>query len=78
MNFPFYFQRNMFWLLPFVVLDLLLKGYALWKAGKNNQVYWFVALFVVNSLGILPGIYLLFFQSKSTLASSAVKGRKKK
>jgi len=60
-----FFQDNMVWVLPFIVLDLLLKGYALWRAGRNKQLYWFVALFVVNSLGILPGIYLLWFQSKS-------------
>jgi len=51
-------------LLVFVILDLILKGFALWKSGRNNQPYWFVALFLINSLGILPAIYLIFFQPK--------------
>jgi Family of unknown function (DUF5652) len=38
------------------------KGIALWKSGKNKQFAWFVCIFVINTLGILPIIYLLFFQ----------------
>jgi hypothetical protein len=47
------------WLLPFVILDAVLRGFALWKSARKGQNWWFVALLVVNSLGILPGIYLL-------------------
>ena len=47
------------WLGPLVILDLVLKGIALWRAGRNGQKWWFVALLLVNSVGILPGIYLL-------------------
>lgn len=52
------------WLTPFIIIDLVLKGIALWKAGRNNQLYWFIALLLVNSMGILPLIYLGFFQKK--------------
>jgi hypothetical protein len=54
-------------LMVFVILDLVLKGVALWKAGRNNQIYWFIALFLINSLGILPAIYLIFFQPKKAV-----------
>ncbi|OGG12670.1 hypothetical protein A3D77_04095 [Candidatus Gottesmanbacteria bacterium RIFCSPHIGHO2_02_FULL_39_11] len=64
MNF-FFIRQNLFWLLPFVLLDIILKLYALWRAGRNNQPYWFVALSLINSLGILPLIYLIFFQKKA-------------
>jgi len=47
------------WLGPLVILDLVLRGIALWRAGRNGQKWWFVALLLVNSVGILPGIYLL-------------------
>ncbi len=47
------------WALPFVILDLVLKGFALWRSARKSQNWWFVALLVVNSLGILPAIYLL-------------------
>lgn len=49
------------WLMPFILLDLILKGIALWRAGRNNQPYWFIAILLINSLGILPAVYLLFF-----------------
>ncbi|OGM32319.1 hypothetical protein A2803_04050 [Candidatus Woesebacteria bacterium RIFCSPHIGHO2_01_FULL_44_21] len=44
---------------PLALLDLVLKGFALWRAAKRGQQVWFIALLVVNSLGILPAIYLL-------------------
>jgi len=52
------------WLSPFIFIDLALKAVALWKAGRNNQLYWFIALLVINSVGILPLVYLYFFQKK--------------
>ncbi len=65
---PFFMmQGGMKLLVVFVIVDLILKGFALWKAGRNNQVYWFVALFLVNSLGILPAIYLILFQPKKAI-----------
>lgn len=59
-----FMRGNLFWILPFLLLEMILKSYALWRAGRNNQPYWFIALAVVNSLGILPIIYLVFFQVK--------------
>jgi methionyl-tRNA synthetase len=47
-----------------VVWTLIWKGIALWRAGRNNQPVWFVVLFLVNTLGILDIIYLLFFSQK--------------
>jgi len=41
------------------VLELVLKGFALWRAGRSNDLVWFVILLVVNTAGILPAIYLL-------------------
>jgi hypothetical protein len=46
------------------IWDLFWRGKALWKSARNNQNYWFIALLIVNSVGILPIIYLLFFQGK--------------
>lgn len=42
-----------------VLWDLVWKGLALWKAARNAQPNWFVALMVINSVGILPIVYLL-------------------
>lgn len=49
-------------MVPFAILDMVLKGFALWKAAQRKEKVWFIALLLVNSLGILPGIYLLLNQ----------------
>ena len=50
---------------PAIILVLLWslvwKGLALWHAGRRGDAVWFVVLLVVNTLGILEIIYLLFF-----------------
>lgn len=52
-------------LIVFIILwSAVWKGIALWKCGRNNQLVWFVVLFILNTAGILPIIYLVFFQKK--------------
>jgi len=64
--------RNVFpwWITTLIIIliiwDLVWKGYALWKAAQNKQKYWFIALMIINSLGILPIIYISFFSKKSS------------
>ena len=47
------------------------KLIALWKSARNNQLAWYVCLAIFNTAGILPILYLLFFQKPQppTLAS---------
>jgi len=42
-----------------VIADLVLRGIALYKSARKGQTAWFVALLIINSMGILPIIYLL-------------------
>jgi len=44
-----------------VFWDIAWRGVSLWKAVKNNSVPWFVALLILNTMGILPIIYIFFF-----------------
>ena len=46
-----------------VFWELFWKGIALWKAARNNQKYWFIAMLVLNTAGILPILYIFVFQS---------------
>jgi methionyl-tRNA synthetase len=46
-----------------VLWDVIWKGFALWKAARDDKTGWFIALLVLNTVGILPIIYLLFFKS---------------
>jgi hypothetical protein len=47
-----------------IVWSIVWKGIALWKAARNNQLKWFIALFVINTIGILEIVYISFFQKK--------------
>jgi len=46
---------------------LFWKGWALWRAAQNKQKIWYIAILVVNLLGILEIVYLLFFQKEEKL-----------
>lgn len=47
-----------------VVWSLIWKGIALWHAARNEQRAWFIALLLINTIGILEIIYLLFFRKR--------------
>ncbi len=40
------------------------KGIALWKAARNGSEPWFIALLILNTIGILEIIYIFFFSNK--------------
>ncbi len=42
------------------IASIILKGYALWHAAKRNEKGWFIALLLINTMGILELIYLYF------------------
>ena len=46
-------------LVAVILAAYALKGFALWRAGRNNQRGWFIALLLVNTFGILEVIYLM-------------------
>jgi len=63
---PFFPNVILLWLvIPLVVVwSMAWKGIALWKAGRNDHLAWFIVLFIVNTLGILPIIYIFAFSRK--------------
>lgn len=50
------------------------KGAALWRAARNNQMYWFVGLLLLNTVGILEIIYIYVFAKKQPEKSSGSSG----
>ena len=54
--------------IPFVYLawTLLWKGVALWRAARLNDRWWFVALFVLQTLAILEILYIFVFSKRKT------------
>lgn len=71
------FFLNFLWLFMLVMLwQLIWKGLALWKAGKNQDKVWFIVLFLVNTVGILDIIYLFAIKTKKNLNSNNTIGPK--
>jgi hypothetical protein len=52
-------------LVGFVIIvalwDVFWKGWALWRAARREEKGWFIVLLILNTMGILPIIYLVFF-----------------
>ncbi len=56
------------WMIVIVGLwSLPWKGIALWKAANQNQKWWFVALLVINTVGLLEILYIFIFSKKKEL-----------
>jgi len=47
------------------IWDIVWKGFALWKAARNNHVVWFICIMIFNTVGILPIIYILLNRKKN-------------
>ncbi len=47
-----------------LVWSLFWKGCSLWIATKKDQKWWFVALLILNTVGILEIVYIFFIAKK--------------
>lgn len=47
-----------------MLLVVALKGYALWLAARRGEKWWFIALLVVNTMGILELVYIFAFAKR--------------
>jgi flagellar basal body-associated protein FliL len=48
--------------LVFVLWTVFWKGWALWIAARKGEMWWFLAILIVNTAGILEIVYLFFFK----------------
>jgi len=65
------------WLLIFIILwSLVWKALAWWKSARLGQPIWFIAFFIINTLGILEILYLFLFSKEEFLASFRKHGNK--
>ena len=55
--------------LPFLIIlilwELVWKLIAMWKSAKNNHLVWFICIGIINSIGILPIVYILTHRKRS-------------
>jgi hypothetical protein len=64
------------WFIPLIVFcvvwDSTWKLIAMWKAGRNNELAWFICLAIFNTMGILPIIYILLRRNNTNKNPVAV------
>jgi len=48
------------------IWDGVWKLIAMWKSARNGQLAWYICLAIFNTIGILPILYILFFQKTGT------------
>ncbi len=46
------------------IWSLVWKAFALWKAAGQKDKVWFVALIILNTLGILDILYIFVFSKR--------------
>ena len=51
-------------LIVFIIWSVYWKGRALWRAAHLNSKPWFIALLLINTLGILEILYIYVFSKK--------------
>ncbi|MBK5211777.1 MAG: hypothetical protein JJE36_05650 [Coriobacteriia bacterium] len=59
-----FFNPNNPLLYILLIWTVVWKGLALWRSARNKQPAWFIVLLMVNTVGILEIIYLVFFNRK--------------
>lgn len=58
---PLFFGGFGFLVVIVTLWDLVWKGLGMWRAAQRNEPIWFVAILLLNTLGILPILYLYVF-----------------
>lgn len=57
------------WVIPILIIlifwEATWKVIAMWKAGRNNHLAWFICIAIFNTIGIFPIIYILMNKKKS-------------
>lgn len=46
------------WMMVIIAWSFVWKGLALWHSAKRKEPWWFIALLLINTAGILEIIYL--------------------
>jgi methionyl-tRNA synthetase len=48
-----------------IAWSIIWKGISLWYSARNKQLTWYIVLLLVNTVGILDIVYLIFSKSLS-------------
>jgi len=65
-----------FWVMVIMAWSVIWKAIASWRAARNDHVVWFILFWVLNTAGILPIVYILFFSKRVVRKVAKKKSRK--
>ena len=68
----------MFLLIVISIWALVWKGLALWKSAQKKSIVWFIVLLIVNTVGILPILYIFIFSKMGKGKTKEAKDKPKK
>lgn len=71
-------QTNPWIYIPMLLWSLVWKGFGLWKSARAKSIIWFIAILILNTVGILPLVYLLFVEPNPWIKGKAKKKTRKK
>lgn len=67
MMYPHSFFSTFIPLLPLLMLwSIFWKGLALWHSARKGEHWWFLAMLVLNTIGILEIVYLFAIRKMKT------------
>jgi len=47
-----------------IIWSIIWKGIALWHSARNKQLVWYITILIVNTVGIIEIVYLIFFKNR--------------
>lgn len=58
------------WLFVVFAWTIVWKGLGLWKAGRLGKKWWFIAILLLNTLGVLEILYIYVFAKPKGLKNA--------
>ena len=52
---------------PLLIWSIFWKGLALWRSARMNHKGWFIALLIINTVGIFEIVYLIVTRKRYRL-----------
>lgn len=63
------FEDNWYVWVLLAIWSITWKAFALWRAAKQDDKGWFIALIVINTAGLLEIFYLFVFSKRKKSSS---------
>lgn len=63
-----FLEKYFIFLIILVIWSIPWKGFALWKSARRGESLWFIALLIINTIGLLDILYIFFFSERTNVA----------